>query len=105
VGEVISLVKRGGFQPDAAWTVRAAIRAARRRSGLSLAAFAAALAAPIEAVQAWENGDQIPPADRFVLALRLGDGSRCQGSGESQPGRQGPSRAPAGGRKRRPQCP
>jgi DNA-binding transcriptional regulator YiaG len=74
LGEVISLIADDRFDQDPAWLVRSAIRGARRRSGLSPDAFAAALGVSAGLLDLWEQGEAMPPADRLVRALRLSRG-------------------------------
>jgi DNA-binding transcriptional regulator YiaG len=74
VGELLFLVTDARFDPDAAWVVRSALRAARRRSGLSADAFSAALGVSVDLLDLWEEGRAMPPSDRLVRALRLGHG-------------------------------
>jgi DNA-binding transcriptional regulator YiaG len=71
VGEVLTVLASDRFEADPAWIVRAAMKSARRRSGLSFSDFAAVLGVPPRRLRAWEEGDAVPPADVFVAAVRL----------------------------------
>jgi DNA-binding XRE family transcriptional regulator len=71
LGELIPLLSDSRFELDPAWLVQSAITGARKQSGLTRSAFAAALGVSVRLLDLWEQGEAMPPADRLVRALRL----------------------------------
>lgn len=73
LGELIPLLSDPRFELDPAWLVQSAIAGARKQSGLTRSAFAAALGVSVHLLDLWEHGEAMPPADRLVRALRLAE--------------------------------